>query len=454
MTVPLPERRPAPAGPPRRQSRLLASALLALLAACAAHREVPPPAAAPPSSTARVLRVGLSGEYPPFSLLRDGQASGFGPELMETYARARGLTVAWVRFRWPELSADLAAHRFDVAADGITVRPERSLIGRYTVPVASNGAVLLLRRPAWAPATTTPADPLTLLKTLDRPEFRLAVNRGGHLERVARAHFTRAQIIAIPDNAQVREALARGQADAALTNTVEGPHWAEGLSGIETVGPFTRDVVALFVDAANPALAADLDTWLLAQEENGTLGQLRSHGLGPAANTPAARPVEALLDATAERLSLMPWVADIKRRTNQPIEVPAQEARVLEAARADVRKAAAAAGLPAPSDAAITAFFQAQIDAAKEIQLRTPPPAAYAPTHSLDGELRPALTRISARMSALVPRVPAGLDPTTVRQIAREHLADAGLSAETVQRLADALVALGAPRPIPAPAAP
>ena len=374
--------------------------------------------------------------------MREGQVSGFDAALLESYAAERGYRLEWVRFQWPELVADLGAHRFDMAASGLTLRPERSLAGRYTVPVARNGALLLLHRPAWAPAPgSAPEAPLVLLQALDRPEFRVAVNQGGHLERVARAHFQHARILAIPGNA-VREALVTGQADAALTNTVEGPRWAEGLSGIERVGPFTRDVVALYVEPSKAELAADLDTWLLRQEASGALERLRARYLGPDATGPTATPVDALLSATAERLALMPMVAMAKQRASLPIEVPAQEARVLEAARKEVHQAAATLGVPAPPDEAITAFFQAQMDAAKQVQLRAPV-SAGAPVHSLDDELRPALSRISARISALVPRVPGGLDRDALRRKAREELASTGLEGGEIDRLADALVELG-----------
>ncbi|MFE8603936.1 transporter substrate-binding domain-containing protein [Archangium violaceum] len=421
---------------------VLASCVLALFAACAAH-----PGTTSPARDTQLLRVGTSGDYPPFTSMRDGQVSGFDAALLESFASEHGYRLEWVRFRWPELMADFGAQRFDMAASGLTIRPERSLAGRYTVPVARNGALLLLRRPAWAPppATGDTEAPLSLLRALDRPDFRLAVNRGGHLERVARAWFQNARILAIPDNA-VREALASGQADAALTNTVEGPRWAEGLSGIERVGPFTRDVVALYVQPSRAGLAAELDTWLLGQEASGALERLRARYLGSGATGPTATPVDALLSATAERLALMPWVATAKQRAGQPIEVLSQEARVLEAARQEVRSAAEALGVPAPPDEAISAFFQAQMDAAKRIQLRTPPAAAEAPVHSLDEELRPALARISARISALVPRVPGGLDRDDTRRKAREELASTGLEGEEIDRLADALVALGAAR--------
>ena len=244
----------------------------------------------------------------------------------------------------------------------------------------------------------------------------------------------------------MREALVSGQADAALTNIIEGPRWAEGLSGLERVGPFTRDVVALYVEPSRAELTAELDTWLLGAEAGGVLERLRARWLGPAAQGATATPVSALLVATAERLALMPWVAEAKRRTGVPIEVPAQEARVLEAARKEAREAAAAQGLPVPSEAALTAFFQAQMDAAKQLQLRTPPSDEATPVHSLDEELRPALARISARMSLLVPRVPGGLEREAVRREARETLAASGLQEEEIDRLAEALGALGAAR--------
>ena len=227
------------------------------------------------------------------------------------------------------------------------------------------------------------------------------------------------------------------------TNTVEGPRWAEGLPGLERVGPFTQDTVALYVEASRAELAADLDTWLLAQEASGALARWRETYLGEGAREATATPVDALLVATAERLALMPRVAEAKRRAGVPLEVPEQEARVLEAARRDVHQAARALGLPAPSDAAITAFFQAQMDAAKQVQARAP--RTDGPADALE-DLRAALARISARIATLVPRVPGGLAPDALRRQTRARLADSGLTPGECDRLAEALGALGPAR--------
>jgi cyclohexadienyl dehydratase len=401
--------------------------LLCLAVACAG------PAAAP-------LRAGTSGNYPPWSSWRDDHAEDFAAALLGAFAADQHRDVAWTRFRWPDLVGDLRAGRFDLAADGITVRPERSVAGRFTVPVARGGAVLLLRRPGWAdPPGSTPA--AAAVRAIDRPELRVGVNRGGHLERVARGFFTSARVVAFSENEAVREALARGEVDAVMTNTFEAPRWSRGLDGIEALGPLTRDVVALFVRADQPDLEARLDTWLLAQEESGALAALRARYLGPGGGGPTALPLDALLCAIAERLALMPLVAAAKEQAGRAVEDPAQEGRVLAAARAVVAQAAKEHGVPAPPEGRVDAFFRAQMEAAKVVQRRVHPGGGAG--FSLDGDLRPAIARITGRMAFLLVRLPHGLDAAAVGAKAREELAESGLDAEEVGRLAAAIAALG-----------
>src|SRR5262249_52375824 len=154
-------------------------------------------AAAPPA-TAQV-RAGTSGNYPPFSTWSGDHAEAFAGALLGAFAGDKHVAVTWTRFRWPDLVGDLREGKFDLAADGITVRPERSVAGRFTVPVARGGAVLLLKRPAWAPRAPG-AKPLDAIRALDRGELRVGVNRGGHLERVARRLFASARVVAIAEN--------------------------------------------------------------------------------------------------------------------------------------------------------------------------------------------------------------------------------------------------------------
>lgn len=392
---------------------------------------------------AGVLRVGTSGDYPPFSRAEAGpepRYEGLDLALARAYAADRGRELAIVRFRWPRLLAALADGRFDVAMSGVTVRPERSLAGRFTVPVAETGAVALASIPErWAE-----------VEDLDRPIVRIAVNAGGHLEQVARSQFPHATLIAVPDNAEVLRALKDGSVDAVVSDTAEALLWRDQLPPVKTFGPLTRDRKAWLVRADRADLAADLDTWLLARERDGTLARLRAEHLGPAAGPPVAEPLAALLAALDERLSLMPVVAVVKRRSGVPLEVPARESQVLDAATEAVLADASRLGVPAPSDAAVRRFFGAQLAAAKQVQrdaVRDPAVELPDPLPDLDGALRPALLRIGERIARLALALPHDIDRETVRAAADDALRTPQLSEDSRRALADAVCDLSAALP-------
>jgi cyclohexadienyl dehydratase len=275
---------------------------------------------------------------------------------------------------------------------------------------------------------------------LDRPEVRVVVNRGGHLERVARAHLPRARIEALSPNDAVRAALLEGRADAAITDTLEAPHWRRG-ADLRLLGPFTRDRKAWLLPADAGVEAARLDRWLLAREADGSLSRWRErHGLEPA--PASAEPLAALLAALDERLALMPLVAQVKRARGLPIEVPERETRVLDAAVAAVGDAAAAARKARPDEAAVRALYRAQIEAAKAVQHATPaaPSSLAGAVHDLDGELRPALLRIGEKIARLVVALPRTLDCEHVRRQARDALRAPYLNDADARALADAIV--------------
>jgi cyclohexadienyl dehydratase len=385
-----------------------------------------------------VLRVGTSGDYAPFSSLLPGDPpsfEGFDVAMARAYAQERGLALQLAEFRWPQLVEDLRAGRFDVAMSGVTVRPRRSVTGRFSVSVAESGAVVLLRDP----------EHFSTLEALDQRVVRIGVNAGGHLQRVARAHFSRATLVSIPDNAAVRDALLGYSVDAAVTDTLEAPLWQSLDPELGLLGPFTRDRKAYLVRADRPDLAADLDAWLLARERDGSLARLRRRYLGEKTAAPTATPLGALVAALDERLALMPWVAAAKRRDALPIADPAREAKVIEAALTGVRAAAKRSHAAPPPDEAVRAFFRAQIDAARQVQLaagRDPPYQPEEPVPDLQAELRPALLRIGERIAALLLALPEGLDAAEVQQATHDGLRSPWLQENTRRALADAVTAL------------
>jgi len=396
-----------------------------------------------------ILRVGTSGDYAPFSVAKGEDAprySGFDVELARRYAADRGLEVEFVRFRWPNLQRDLEAGRFEVAMSGVTVGPLRSVTGTFSVPLVETGAVALVRDSAR----------FSSIEALDRNHVRIAVNAGGHLEGAARAQFPHATLVAVGENSGVVRALALGEVDAAVTDTAEASNWEKELPDVKRLGPFTRDRKAFLVAAAAAERSADLDAWLLEREADGTLATLRSEFLGAGPFARVAEPLPALVAALDERLSLMPWVAIAKRREGLPLVVPEREDAVLDEATAAVLSQAKAEEIAPPSVLLVRRFFGAQLEAAKQVQrdVARSDYEATDPLPDLDGALRPAISRIGARIARLLVALRQDTDRERISQALADGLRSTWLAPSSRYAITDALGAItaaGAAAPSPAP---
>jgi cyclohexadienyl dehydratase len=301
--------------------------------------------------------VGSSGDYPPFSFhAASGELTGFDVTMAQRLAHDLGRPVELVAFRWPDLVGQLRAGAFDVAMSGVTVRADRALSVGFTRPYAVSGAVAVIR--------AADREKYRSIAALDRENVRIAVNRGGHLEQVARQQFSHAQIVPLADNAALPHALAHGDVDAAISEEFEAHTWTP--QAFVTLGPFTRDRKAYAVRRERSELLHQIDDWLAAREADGWLNEQRRRWLGESAvRTTEQAGLEALVAAMDLRLQLMPFVAAVKRREHLPIADPAQEARVIER----VRSAATAAGLPPD---AVAELFRIQMEAAKAVEQASP----------------------------------------------------------------------------------
>jgi chorismate mutase len=264
---------------------------------------------------------------------------------------------------------------------------------------------------------------LATAEDLDQPSVHIAVNAGGHLERVTRRLFPAARIEAVSDNATVLRRLltgAAGAADAIVTDTLEAPHWQRDADiELRPIGPLTRDLKAAWFPPKNEPEALRFDRWLLRAESTGQLDQLRQEFGLPRSRT--ARPLTALLSSLNERLTLMPAVAEAKHLLGAPIENPEREEIVLDSAVRAIEAAAQESKTPTPDPNAVRRLFRAQIEAAKWIQIQhlqnvpDPLPAALQTANpeerreaqidaqvTLDEVIRPALIYLGNRISLLI----------------------------------------------------
>lgn len=175
------------------------------------------PASARPLSTIEtdgILKVGLTGDYAPFSL-RDAQGniSGADVTMARALADALGLKLLIVPTTWKTLQADLKSERYDIAMGGVSVTPDREAVGDFSVPVMRDGKRPIVR--------CGDKDRYISVEAIDKPDVRVVVNPGGTNERFAKAHFTHAALTEHPDNRTIFQEVAEGRADVMVTDGAE-----------------------------------------------------------------------------------------------------------------------------------------------------------------------------------------------------------------------------------------
>ena len=254
--------RPPPLRPLLRPLRL---ALLVLMVALPARAQ----SVLDTVLTRGTLRVGLTGDYRPFSA-RDasGAHEGRDVEAAEGLARAMGVRLELVPTSWPTLMADLHAGRYDVGMGGISVTLERAKTAYFSAPVLRTGKAPIAR--------CADRDRFASLAEIDRPGVRVITNPGGTNERFARATLTRADIVVFPNNAAIFDELVAGRADVMMTDAVEArlqQKLRPGLCAINPDKPFDFSELAYLLPR-DTALKQFVDQWLHIQAETGERGRL------------------------------------------------------------------------------------------------------------------------------------------------------------------------------------
>src|SRR5437763_863861 len=213
---------------------------------------------------AGVLRVGTTGDYTPFTLLRpDGSYIGADIDMAHDLAERLGIDIEFVPSVWIDLLDHFLADRFDIAMGGVTVTAARAEQAFFSIPTFVDG-----KRPL---ARLEDRDRFTSIEAIDRPGVRLIANPGSANEAFARAHFSQATVIIHHDNASVFDELVVGHADVMITDGLEADHQAQlhpELCAVPVAAPFTR-LEKAYMFAQDPAMKATIDAWLAAAFANG-----------------------------------------------------------------------------------------------------------------------------------------------------------------------------------------
>jgi cyclohexadienyl dehydratase len=165
-------------------------------------------------SASNTLRIGVTGDYAPFSLEANGSLTGTDIDRARLLAAHLHALPVFIHTTWSSLSDDLSHGAFDLAMGGVSVTPEREAVGAFSVPYASGGKTILSRC----------ADKQKFnkgLASVDQPKVRVIVNPGGTNEQYVKANVHQAQIVVFPDNRTIFAELIARHADVMITDDAE-----------------------------------------------------------------------------------------------------------------------------------------------------------------------------------------------------------------------------------------
>jgi cyclohexadienyl dehydratase len=161
------------------------------------------------------LRVGLTGDYQPFSVLdkSNGQYVGIDVDMANALAASLGVKLAIVPTAWRDMLADVKAGQFDIGMGGIAVTLDWQKSALFSASVIRTGKAALVR--------CTAKTRFYSLATIDRPGVRIVVNPGGANERFAQTGISNAQVAVFNERTPILDELIAGRADVIIMDAME-----------------------------------------------------------------------------------------------------------------------------------------------------------------------------------------------------------------------------------------
>ncbi|MGD0105408.1 MAG: transporter substrate-binding domain-containing protein [Rhodopila sp.] len=224
-----------------------------------------------------LLRVGLTGDYRPFSQ-RDnasGAYTGLDVDMATNLAGALGVKLEIVPTTWSTLLPDLGEGKFDIGMGGVSITLPRQRVAFFSQPVMRVGKAAI--------ALCAHRDRFVTLAAIDRPGVKVIVNPGGTNERFDRSNLHRAEIVSFPDNARIFDELSAGRADVMITDAVETKvqqRLHPELCAIHPDQPFDFGELGYLLPQ-DIVMKQYVDQWLHIAVESGLWQQLVDRYLGP-----------------------------------------------------------------------------------------------------------------------------------------------------------------------------
>ena len=223
------------------------------------------------------IRIGTSGDYQPFSYLnpKTGQYEGMDIALSQKLGEALGVKVIFVPFKWPDLTSDLLADKFDIAMGGIGRNLARGKVLAYTGSYMTFGTCPLVRKGEEGRYPDFPS--------IDRPGIKVILNQGGLNDRYFSALLKQATILRHNKNEEIAMKVKDKTADVWITDNVEALFWATQFPELVAVNPqktFTVGTKGFMIRQGDQIFLNWLNLWLEQMFLEGEIQKLEQQWLG------------------------------------------------------------------------------------------------------------------------------------------------------------------------------
>lgn len=230
--------------------------------------------AALPNLGGQLVVVAVEDDYPPFNYVKPGTALpvGWDYDTVRELARRLNFRAEFREISWDSMIQGVATGQFDMAANGITVTPERARVVDFSTSYAQVHQRLLVR--------TTERRFQTLEEFANTKWAKLGAQKGN-------TNYTRAEqlvgsrrIVAYDVFGDLVQALLAGELDAVIIDDVGGQGYVGANAGklrLLAGGLVGQDLAMIFPKGSE--LRAAVDAGLAAMKKDGTLGRLHDQWL-------------------------------------------------------------------------------------------------------------------------------------------------------------------------------
>lgn len=223
----------------------------------------------------RVLKVCTTGDYQPYSFLRnDKQYEGLDISMAQSLAASLGAKVQWVPTTWKTLSDDFVARQCDIALGGVSVTLKRQQIAWFARPLGVDGKIPLVR--------CDDKEKYQHIGQINQPAVRVIEPAGGTNEAFVHSHLPNATL-QLADNVRIFQQLVDKKADVMITDASEALYQQRHyptLCAVNPDKPMQYGEKAYMLPRDDMSWKLYVDQWLHFSTATGEYAQIAKRWLG------------------------------------------------------------------------------------------------------------------------------------------------------------------------------